>query len=101
MKFTDSYFDIGGTVYYYDKVNSLPHEKENALVLYLAMTCKSWTFNRMTAREKENCINTFLYSSKQGFIKGNYETRWNIMHAIYSAFLAALDYDSDPANWRG
>ena len=101
MKFTKEYFDLGGTVYFYEKVDKLPNTKENALVHYLAMTCRSWTFGRMTHRERENCVKTFLDSAECGLIKGDFLARWRTMNAMYSAFLCALGYDDDPGDWRG
>lgn len=101
MTFTKEYFDLGGSVFFYEKVDKMPRTKENALVLHLAMTCRSWTFARMNDKEKENCIKSFLWAYHQGIIKGDFNTRWMIMHAIYSSFLSALNYDDDPSDWRG
>lgn len=98
MTFTKSYFDIGGTVYYFDHVDKLPKTKENALVLYMSMICKSWTFHRMTAEEKERCINTFLKAQERGAIKGNFKTRVNTLAIIYDAFMDGIGYDG--FNWR-
>lgn len=92
MTFTDKYFDLGGTVYCYSRLKDLPRTKENALVHYLAMTCRSWTFARMTQEEKERCIFAFLWSSEQGHIKGSFSARWDTMQSIYHAFLSALGY---------
>ena len=99
MTFTKDYFDIGGTVYYYDRVNKLPHDKENALVSFLAMICKSWTFERMTQEEKENCINALLWPAEQGIVRGTYDARFYILHAVYAAFLAGLGYTGG-GSWR-
>lgn len=101
MTFTKEYFDLGGSVYFYEKVDKLPHTKENALVLHLAMTCRSWTFARMTHKEQENCIKSFLWAYHHGIIKGDFNTRWGTMQAIYTTFLSALGYDDDPMDWRG
>lgn len=100
MEFKKEYFDIGGSVYFYDRVDALPKEKENALVIHLAMVCRSWTFGRMTDQEREDCINSFLWARDRGFIKGNFDARWKTMTAMYSSFLAALGYDRDPMGWR-
>ena len=98
MLFTKEYFDMNGTVYHHAKVDRLPHEKENAFIIYLSMTCRSWTFDRMTQEEKERCVNAFLWSAEQGHIKGNFTARWDTMQAIYNAFLAALGYSA--LGWR-
>jgi len=100
MTFTKEYMDFGGSVYFYDKVDKLPHTKENAVLLYLSMICRSWTFDRMTEKEKENCVNVFLRSAEYGRIKGNFDARWNVLQLMYDSFLEALDYMSDPGDWR-
>ena len=99
MLFAKDYFDLGGTVYIYDRVDKLPRDKENALAHFLAMTCRSWTFGRMTQEEKERCINAFLWAAEQGHIKGNFQARWDTMQAIYYAFLNALGCH-DAFDWR-
>lgn len=101
MKFTKEYMDFGGSVYFFSDVDKLPDTKENALLRYLSMTCKSWTFGRMTKQERERCIKSFLDSNNRGFIKGDFHARWNTMHAIYAAFLSALGYEDNPGDWRG
>ena len=53
MTFTEKYFDLGGSVYFYSEVDKLPRTKENALLHHLAMDCRSWTFARLTQEEKE------------------------------------------------
>lgn len=98
MLFTKEYFDLGGAVYHHARVDELPHEKENALVIYLSMTCRSWTFARMTQKERERCMDAFLWASEQGLLKGNFMARWNTMQAIYNAFLAGLGYTA--FGWR-
>lgn len=98
MTFTKKYFDLGGTAYFYEEVDKLPKTKENALVLHLSMDCRSWTFARLTQEEKERCINAILWANDQGIIKGNFDTRWYIMSAIYSAFLEGIGYK--PFGWR-
>lgn len=99
MTFTEKYFDLGGSVYFYSEVDKLPRTKENALLHHLAMVCRSWTFARLTQEEKESCVNALLWADHQGIIKGNFETRWFIMAAIYSAFLSGTGYH-DPLHWR-
>ena len=101
MTFTKEYMDFGGSVYFHAKIDALPKEKENAFLQHLSMTCRSWTFCRMTARERENLVNSFLWANEQGLIKGDWNARWHTMQAMYAAFLAALDYDHDPGDWRG
>jgi hypothetical protein len=99
MKITDTYIDFGGSVYYYDKVNKLPHDKENALLHFIVMICKSWTFERMTDQEKENCINALIETDDYNALKGNWEARFYILHAVYNAFLSGLGY-THGGSWR-
>lgn len=99
MTFTKDYFDLGGSVYFYSEVDKLPRTKENALLHHLSMDCQSWTFARLTQEEKESCVNALLWADHQGIIKGNFETRWFIMSAIYHAFLSGTGYH-DPLHWR-
>ena len=101
MTFTKQYMDLGSVVYHYADADTLPHTKENALVVFLSMICQSWTFGRMTEKEKENCVNTFLRADWYGTIKGGFNARWEIMQNMYDAFLNALDYMDDPGDWRG
>ena len=98
MNFTKDYFDLGGTVYYYNKVDKLPETKENAAVHFLAMVCRSWTFDRMTDREKHNAIDAILFTLEQSLLSGSFNQRWKQLQAVYNAFLLGLGYDGP--NWR-
>ena len=86
-------------IYYFDYVSRLEKTKDNAVIKYICMTCKSWTFERLDEEEKENCINAFLNAERRGQIFGSFNARWNICHAIYSAFLAGCGYIGQ-INWR-
>lgn len=99
MTFTDEYFDLGGSVYFYSNVDKLPRTKENALLHHLAMDCRSWTFARLTQEEKESCVNALLWANRQGMIKGNFDARYEIMNAIYNAFLMGAGYRGG-CTWR-
>ena len=99
MTFTKDYFDLGGSVYFYSEVDKLPHTKENALLHHLAMDCRSWTFARLTQEEKESCVNAILWANRQGMIKGNFDARYEIMNAIYNAFLMGAGYRGG-CTWR-
>ena len=99
MTFTEKYFDLGGSVYFYSEVDKLPRTKENALLHHLSMDCRSWTFARLTQEEKESYIDFLLWANNSGVIKGTFDARWEIMSAIYSAFLIGTGYH-DPLHWR-
>ena len=68
--------------------------KDNALTDYIKLIEKSWTFARLTDKEKDNCIKAL----RNTYIFGNYNQRWNILQSVYDAFLYALDYS--PIGWR-
>ena len=75
--------------------------KENAVTDYMNMIEHSWTYERMTKKEQENCMQSFVVANEQEQIIGSYDQRWKICHAIYNAFLTALDYYDNPGDWRG
>ena len=99
MTFTEKYFDLGGSVYFYSEVDKLPRTKENALLHHLAMDCRSWTFARLTQEEKERYIDFLLWANNSGVIKGTFDARFEIMSAIYSAFLIGTGYHGG-CTWR-
>lgn len=99
MTFTKDYFDLGGSVYFYSEVDKLPRTKENALLHHLSMDCQSWTFARLTQEEKESYIDFLLWANNHGVIKGNFGARFEIMSAIYSAFLMGAGYHGG-CTWR-
>ena len=101
MIFTETFMDFGGTVYFYRDVDALPREKENAVMQFLSMICRSWTFCRMTEKEKEYWVKTVLHANRLDRIKGNYDARWLVLSNMYDAFLNALGYLEDQADWRG
>ena len=71
--------------------------KENAIMDFVHMISNSWTWGRMTDEERQRftrCIDDL----PKGSVTGTYDSRWQTLHAIYSAFLAGLGYDG--ANWR-
>lgn len=73
--------------------------KENTVYDYKLMICKSWTYNRLTEEEKAQWENVTEWVQNQGMVKGTYKARWNIMNAIYFAFLRGVGYDNS-MNWR-
>lgn len=73
-------------------------DKTTVLNDFKDMIYKSWTYARLTEKEKENLHKTFNEVSTQEALKGSYIQRWHILQAIYSSYLNALEYD--PINWR-
>jgi len=62
------------------------------------MTERSWTFEKMTDSEKARCFDALHFANVQGMVKGTYKTRWNILNAVYHAFLIGIGYSG--FNWR-
>ena len=77
-------------------------EQEKAMILaeFRTMVSNSGTFERLTEKEKERIMNVLSVRNYQTVtaLKGTKQQRWNILNAIYSSFLIALDYK--PIGWR-
>ena len=71
-------------------------DKMKAKSDYINMIQKSWTYNRMTDKEKSNCIKALSDSN----IFGSYKQRYEILHNVYTSFLYALEYNDFCAGWR-
>lgn len=69
-------------------------EKENALQEYFNMIKESWTFNRMTEKEKERTFDALRFAK----LKGTFLQRWEQLQAVYYGFLLGLGYSG--AGWR-
>ena len=98
MTFTKNYIDFDGSVYTFENIEKLPGTKENALLQFIGITCKSWTFNRMTQAEKERCIDALCFPNEQGMLKGTFRNRRNMLQAVYNAYLSGLGYVG--GDWR-
>lgn len=73
-------------------------EKENAIKNFVEMIKKSWTYDRMTDREKKIIVDILYNIRTENATKGTYKQRWETLQAIYGAYLAGLGYDSP--SWR-
>lgn len=72
-------------------------EKDDALKDYLEMIKKSWTWAKLTEKEK-TIFEAWLY--KERFeLKGNYKQRRETLGNYYTMFLLGTGYD-DPFQWR-
>ena len=63
-------------------------DKAKAMPDWMDMTFRSWTFNALTDEQREKWREL---QKKQWFrdaVKGTYSQRWDVLQAIYSAFLA-------------
>ena len=72
--------------------------KELAYNDFVNMIECSWTFGRMTDAERSRCFDSLHAVPSLGLLRGNYDARFDILHAVYRAFLMGLGYDG-PA-WR-
>ena len=72
--------------------------KDNAMYDFNTMIQKSWTYNRMTTEEKKRWIEVLNDVRCDKCLKGTYKHRWDILQAMYSAYLIGLGYDN--FNWR-
>lgn len=74
--------------------------KDNAVVDFMEMTRKSWTWARLTDEERSRFEK--MIAGETGManrcIKGAFNHRWEILNALYESFLAALDYKA--FGWR-
>lgn len=73
-------------------------EKDYLKENFIKMIQDSWTYNKLTEKEKENIIKIFNSQQIEDALKGTSKHRWQILGAIYHSFLVALDYNS--TNWR-
>lgn len=88
------------TVYPREQINQLPKTKDNAFLKFIEMITESWTYEKLTEEEQKHLLDTFEQENIIGNIKGDFNQRWNIMQAMYSCFLSALNYADDPIKWR-
>jgi hypothetical protein len=72
-------------------------KKELATQDFMATIEKSWTWDRLTKEERER-FKRAVSAWGDKVIKGTWKQRWNILCAMHSAFLIALDYKT--IGWR-
>lgn len=73
-------------------------DKELAKQEYLEMIKKSWTWAKLTEKEKDRFLSLLDNPCSTTIIKGDYDQRWDACEALYHFYLLGLDYD--PLNWR-
>ncbi len=78
----------------------MTQEKILILAEFRTMVSNSWTFSRLTEKEKNDVM--YLLSDNhpqtREALKGTKTHCWSILQAIYSSYLMALDYK--PIGWR-
>jgi hypothetical protein len=62
------------------------------------MIKQSWTWAKLTEKEREKFSELLEHPCSAVVIKGNYEQRWEACEALYHTYLEGLEYD--PLHWR-
>lgn len=73
-------------------------DKDNVIVDFNNMILESWTYAKMNREEKENWNKVLTDIRTEKCLRGSYYARWDILQAIYHAYLIGLGYNS--FNWR-
>ena len=73
-------------------------DKELAKQEYLEMIKQSWTWAKLTEKEREKFSELLEHPCSAVVIKGNYDQRWEACEALYHTYLEGLGYD--PLEWR-
>ena len=68
-------------------------QKELSLFDFICLIEKSWTYDKLTKEERKQLYLTFNSERTREALKGTYKQRWDILQAIYGAFLAGVGYD--------
>ena len=78
----------------------MTEEKLKILAEFRTMIGQSWTFNKLTEAEKRRIMEVLSenHTQTREALKGTKQHCWNILQAIYSSYLLALDYK--PIGWR-
>lgn len=75
--------------------------RENALWAFLTNIKQSWTWAKLTDREKKIFESRLKANQAQNLIQGTYQQRYNAYTAMYDMFLAGLGYfENGPLYWR-
>lgn len=76
--------------------------KENATREFMEMIEKSWTWDRLTEKERKAFSATIdnIEHDRNASFRGTFDQRWFQLNNVYSAFLNALGYLEDPIGWR-
>ena len=76
----------------------MTRNKEFAFSHHADMITRSWTYSRMTEKEKDGWFNVAHDAVEQGVITGTYDHRFKILNALYSAYLNGIGYSGH--TWR-
>ena len=73
-------------------------DKDSVIIDFNNMILKSWTYEKMNREEKENWNKVLTNVRIEKCLRGSYYARWNILQAIYHAYLIGLGHTD--FNWR-
>lgn len=73
-------------------------DKEKVIENFNNMIIQSWTYARLTSAEKDQWKRTLESAPLKAAVKGTYKQRWNILNAVYTAFLYGCGYTD--FKWR-
>ena len=73
-------------------------DKNLAKQEYLEMIKKSWTWAKLTEKEREKFSELLEHPCSAIVIRGNYDQRWEACEALYHTYLEGLGYT--PLEWR-
>lgn len=74
--------------------------RENALEAYLTNIKKSWTWERLTDKEKKTFEYRLRLYQNGNQIQGTYSQRTMVCSMMYDMFLAGLGFYEDCIHWR-
>ena len=62
-------------------------EKENVFENFKKMIEMSWTYDRMTEKERQKWVEIFNSQQTIDTVKGTYQQRWEILQIMYKCYL--------------
>ena len=74
--------------------------REKAIETKLTEIKQSWTWDKLTDKEKQLFESRLKIIQGCGLIQGTYQQRYNAYTAIYDMFLAGLGFYEDCIHWR-
>ena len=71
--------------------------KESAAPDFMRTISKSWTYCRLTEEEKDRLDDAIDFATLAA-VKGSFNRRWDVLQAVYHAFLNGVGYNGP--TWR-
>ena len=75
-------------------------DKENTLETFLTNIKQSWTWAKLTDKEKKIFESRLRVNQAQNLIQETYRQRYNAYTAMYDMFLAGLGFYENFRHWR-